>query len=77
MSEAPEARPSESLQDGTYHQNALGVKKTTKASLISPLDPDYADAVHKDAANVVFSEEEEVLSVLFCLLFAILNPTQL
>ena len=76
MSEAPEGRPSNSLQDGTYHQNALGLKKKMKTSLIPPLDPDYADAVHQDAANVVFSKEEEVPSVLFCLLFAILNPTQ-
>jgi len=77
MNEAPEARPSNSLPDGTYHQTALGLKKKMKASLISPLDPDYADAVHQDAANVVFSEEEQVVSVRFCLLFAILNHTQL
>ena len=76
MSEAPEAGSTNSLQDGTYHQDTLGLKKKMKVSLISPLDPDYADAVHQDAANVVFSEEEEVLSVLFCLSFAFLNPTQ-
>ncbi|TFK31426.1 MFS general substrate transporter [Crucibulum laeve] len=45
-------------QDGTNHQSLLGPKPRRK-HFFSPLDPGYADAIHKDAEEVVYTEEEE------------------
>lgn len=45
--------------DGTLHQSQLGPKAKRKHFFAS-LDLSFADAVHRDAADVVFSEEEEV-----------------
>ncbi|TFK31679.1 MFS general substrate transporter [Crucibulum laeve] len=45
-------------EDGTNHQSLLGPKPRRK-HFFSPLDPGYADAVHKDAEEVVYTEEEE------------------
>lgn len=45
--------------DGTLHQGKLGPKAKRK-HFFSPLDPKYAEAVHMDAENVIFTEEEEV-----------------
>ncbi|KAF9051499.1 MFS general substrate transporter [Panaeolus papilionaceus] len=43
--------------EGTHNQAALGPKPRRKH--FSPLDPAYADAVHRDAESVEFSPEEE------------------
>lgn len=45
--------------EGTQNQAALGPKPRRK-HFFSPLDPAYADAVHRDAESVEFSPEEEV-----------------
>lgn len=45
--------------EGTFHQAQLSFKPTRK-HFFSPLDPSYADAVHRDAATVQFTPEEEV-----------------
>lgn len=50
-----------SNQEGTFHQSQLGPK--AKRHFFSPLDLSYADAVHKDAETVNYSEDEEVCSV--------------
>ena len=47
-------------KDGTLHQSELGPKPKRK-HFFSPLDPAYADAVHRDAESVEYSAEEEVL----------------
>ncbi|KZT28221.1 MFS general substrate transporter [Neolentinus lepideus HHB14362 ss-1] len=44
--------------DGTFHQSQLGTKAKRK-HFFSPLDPSYAEAVHKDAESVDFTQEEE------------------
>ncbi|KAF8062195.1 MFS general substrate transporter [Lyophyllum atratum] len=44
--------------DGTFHQSQLGFK-ARKKHLFAPLDPLYADAVHRDAAVVEYTQEEE------------------
>lgn len=45
--------------EGTLHQSKEG-KKPIRKHFFSPLDVSYADAVHRDAATVVFTEAEEV-----------------
>jgi hypothetical protein len=45
--------------EGTLHQLALGDQAKRK-HFFSPLDPVYAEAVHKDAETVVYTPEEEV-----------------
>jgi len=49
----------DNLAEGTYHQVAIGAQPKRK-HFFSPLDPAYADAVHKDAETVEYTEEEEV-----------------
>lgn len=44
--------------EGTVHQSRLGPKPNRK-HFFSPLDSNYAEAVHKDASTVVFTPEEE------------------
>ncbi|KAF9467701.1 MFS general substrate transporter [Collybia nuda] len=44
--------------EGTFHQSKEG-KKPTRRHFFSPLDASYADAVHRDAADVIYSEVEE------------------
>ncbi|EIM87467.1 MFS general substrate transporter [Stereum hirsutum FP-91666 SS1] len=44
--------------EGTFHQAQLSFKPTRK-HFFSPLDPSYANAVHRDAATVQFTLEEE------------------
>jgi hypothetical protein len=48
-----------SNREGDAHQAALGPKPKRK-HFFSPLDPTYADAVHRDAEAVEFTAEEEV-----------------
>ena len=45
--------------DGSFHQSKLGPKAVRK-HFFAPLDSNYAEAVRKDAADVVFTEEEDV-----------------
>lgn len=45
--------------EGTFHQGQMGPKPKRK-HFFSSLDPSYADAVHRDAASVEYSEDEEV-----------------
>ncbi|KAF7292812.1 MFS general substrate transporter [Mycena indigotica] len=44
--------------EGTYYQSQLG-PKAKRAHFFSPLDQAYADACHRDAETVEFTEEEE------------------
>ncbi|KAF5384199.1 hypothetical protein D9615_003370 [Tricholomella constricta] len=44
--------------DGTYHQAQLGLEKERK-HFFAPIDSSYADAVHRDAATVEYTEEDE------------------
>lgn len=46
-------------EDGTIHQSQLG-PKAKRRHFFAPLDLSFADAVHRDATDVIFSEEEEV-----------------
>ena len=50
--------------EGTLFQSKLGFKPAAKHLLSRP-DPVYAEAVHRDAANVEYTLEEEVS---FCFL---------
>ncbi|KAG5636315.1 hypothetical protein H0H81_008429 [Sphagnurus paluster] len=43
---------------GTFHQSQLGLKAKRK-HFFAPTDQSYADAVHRDAETVEFTEEEE------------------
>lgn len=58
-------------EDGTLHQSGLG-PKPHRRHFFSPLDPTYAEAVNRDAEDVKYTPEEEVLfltvtkGVLFC-----------
>ncbi|KAJ7291058.1 MFS general substrate transporter [Mycena rebaudengoi] len=45
-------------REGDYHQSQMGPKPTRK-HFFSPLDSGYADAVHRDAETVEFTEAEE------------------
>ena len=45
--------------EGTLFQSRLGFKPARKHLLSRP-DQEYAEAVHKDAANVEYTPEEEV-----------------
>lgn len=49
-------------REGDYHQSQMGPKPTRK-HFFSPLDSGYADAVHRDAETVEFTEAEEVRAV--------------
>lgn len=49
----------ESNEDGTFHQQQIGPKAKRK-HFFSSLDPAYADAVHRDAQSVQFTELDEV-----------------
>ncbi|KAG5644024.1 hypothetical protein DXG03_009239 [Asterophora parasitica] len=44
--------------DGTFHQAQLGLKANRK-HFFAPIDSAYANAVHRDAATVGYTEEEE------------------
>lgn len=46
-------------EDGTFHQLQLGPKAKRK-HFFSSLDPAFADAVHRDAQSVQFTELDEV-----------------
>lgn len=46
--------------EGTFYQNQMGPKPKRK-HFFSSLDPSYAAAVHRDAASVEYTEDEEVL----------------
>ncbi|KXN84014.1 hypothetical protein AN958_00573 [Leucoagaricus sp. SymC.cos] len=46
-------------ENGTLHQNVLA-GEMKRRHFFSPLDPAWAEAVHKDAENVQYSPEEEV-----------------
>jgi len=46
-------------KDGTYYQSRAGPKVKRK-HFFAPLDAAHAEAVTKDAENVVFTPEEEV-----------------
>lgn len=50
-------------KEGILHQGKLGPKPSRK-HFFSSLDPAYAAAVHQDAEEVEYSEEEEVHWVL-------------
>lgn len=67
MPEIIEMYPSNSTEEGISHQNALlpKIKRAPFLLLFSSLDLDYADAVHRDATSVVFSEKDEVCQSLF------------
>lgn len=45
--------------EGTMYQSQLG-EKAIRKHFFSPLDPAFAEAVHKDAEGVQYTEEEEV-----------------
>ncbi|KAI0267310.1 MFS general substrate transporter [Gloeopeniophorella convolvens] len=45
--------------DGTFHQGQLGDHKPRRSHYFSPLDPAFADAVHKDAEVVSYTPAEE------------------
>ncbi|KAF9564096.1 MFS general substrate transporter [Agrocybe pediades] len=47
-----------SNKEGTLHQSELGPKAHRK-HFFSPLDPAYADAVHRDAESVEYTADEE------------------
>jgi hypothetical protein len=47
-----------SNKEGTSYQSQLGAK-AKRAHFFSPLDPAYADAVHRDAETVEYTAEEE------------------
>jgi hypothetical protein len=49
----------QSNTEGTFHQMGLGLR-TKRKHFFSPLDPSYANAVHRDAETVEYSEAEEV-----------------
>lgn len=81
MSEATLVKmyPPNNAEEGTHHQSVLrSSAKLQKApsGLFSALDLDYADAVHRDAASVVFLEKDEravrrkmdtrILPMIFC-----------
>ncbi|KAF4603128.1 hypothetical protein EYR38_003533 [Pleurotus pulmonarius] len=51
----------DSNEDGTFHQLQLGPKAKRK-HFFSSLDPAYADAVHRDAQSVQFTELDEGIS---------------
>lgn len=53
-----EARVEASNAEGTLHQAALG-PRVKQRHFFSALDREVADAVHKDAETVEFTEEEE------------------
>ena len=59
MEKAENSVQIDNLAEGTYHQVAIGAQPKRK-HFFSPLDPAYADAVHKDAETVEYTEEEEV-----------------
>lgn len=44
--------------DGTFYQSQLG-QRAKRKHFFSPLDPTFAEAVHKDAETVNFTAEEE------------------
>ena len=46
--------------EGTLYQSHLGGEKAIRKHFFSPLDPAFAEAVHKDAEGVQYTEEEEV-----------------
>ncbi|KAF8065095.1 MFS general substrate transporter [Lyophyllum atratum] len=48
----------EGAVDGTYNQAQLGFKAKRK-HFFAPIDAGYADAVHRDAETVEYTEEEE------------------
>lgn len=50
--------------EGTLFQSRLGFKQARKHLLSRP-DEVYAEAVHKDAANVEYTPEEEVSFLFF------------
>jgi len=52
-------RREQEAQFGTLHQNAIG-HKAQRRHFFSPLDPESAEAVHKDAEVVQYTPEEEV-----------------
>ena len=53
-----EARVEASNAQGTFYQGALG-ERVKRRHFFSPLDREVADAVHKDAETVEFTEAEE------------------
>lgn len=53
-----EARVEASNAEGTFHQAALG-ERVKRRHFFSALDREVADAVHKDAETVEFTEAEE------------------
>jgi len=59
MEKAENSVDTDNSSEGTYHQLALGAQPKRK-HFFSPLDPAYADAVHKDAEAVEYTEDEEV-----------------
>lgn len=53
-----DCRVEEANADGTHYQSQLG-EKLRRRNFFSPLDTTVADAVHKDAEFVEYTEEEE------------------
>ncbi|KAG6827292.1 hypothetical protein H0H92_012457 [Tricholoma furcatifolium] len=45
--------------EGTFYQNQLRAEGHTRKHFFSPIDPKHAEAVHRDATTVVYTEEEE------------------
>jgi hypothetical protein len=50
-------------KQGTFYQFSTGLRSTKRKHFFSPLDHALPDAVHKDAADVEFTPEEEVCSL--------------
>ncbi|KAF5348886.1 hypothetical protein D9756_009799 [Leucocoprinus leucothites] len=58
LDEAQIKQRGQEAKDGTLHQNAIG-SKVKRKHFFSPLDPAWAEAVHKDAETVQYTPEEE------------------
>lgn len=57
--DVPESvRDQQQASDGILHQSGLGPPQ--RKHFFSPLDPAWAEAVHRDAETVQYTPEEEV-----------------
>jgi hypothetical protein len=54
-----DAMPHKPNEAGTFHQQEL-TSQAKRKHFFSPLDSAHAEAVHRDAEDVVFTDEEDV-----------------
>lgn len=59
LTEESQIKQEQQQAEGTSYQEALGPKAHRK-HFFSPLDPAWAEAVHRDAETVQYTPEEEV-----------------